>query len=466
MNSDLNPEKGASRNWARAESQVWSDKAKANVSLQTAMEDSNVSQTGQSAHFLFSKILSRNDSTPRKSDLDSETLFAPMNVLSTPLKGEPSLLPHSNTPSCHRVLAPDTGCSQMIPGTPMKTPMKTPKQVQFDLSFQPATPSSKIVPGTKSILKSPMPFRSPSQSRTPRKTDREVIESHTVHVLDETNFTGRHQLQLSSPVKLGQDEEFKEGASAGRKQETMKTQREIASDIVYKLDEKTLRPDEEMELSPSKMLATRRSPRCSPSKAAASFCQPITDWSAVHPMLPMADTVENMVVPRMNVVEPSPTKEVELSPSKRSQATASGSPLTHRRSLRRSPAFQSNPAANFFQRNPNWSVVDYRRPNVEGLSRVSQNVNRSPDVEDPYKFDEELEAQASRRGAPDVSSHKRKLFQSSAEKPPSTKRRRVVPSPIKEVKTTPTRFHAPMESSLFHLENSPLLSSIEGKFAL
>ena len=58
LTSDVNPEKGASRNWSRAESQVWSEKAKANASI---LED-NSPQVGQSVRFLFSKILSCNDS--------------------------------------------------------------------------------------------------------------------------------------------------------------------------------------------------------------------------------------------------------------------------------------------------------------------------------------------------------------------------------------------------------------------
>jgi hypothetical protein len=60
LTSDVNPEKGASRNWTRGESQVWSEKAKANASIQPMEENSQ--QTGHSTRFFFSKILSRNDS--------------------------------------------------------------------------------------------------------------------------------------------------------------------------------------------------------------------------------------------------------------------------------------------------------------------------------------------------------------------------------------------------------------------
>ena len=59
LTSDVNPENGVFRNqWSRAESQVWSEKAKANASI---LED-NSPQVGQLVRFLFSKILSCNDS--------------------------------------------------------------------------------------------------------------------------------------------------------------------------------------------------------------------------------------------------------------------------------------------------------------------------------------------------------------------------------------------------------------------
>lgn len=398
MNSDINPEKGASRNWARAESQVWSDKAKANVNIQAPSDDCNSSQVGQPAHFLFSRIISRNDSSPRKSDLESETL-AVMPTLSTPLKADLAMPRAPNTPSLNMLSVPDHPVGlHLAPGTPLKTPMKTPKQVQFNLSFQPATPSSKMVPATRSILKSP--FKSPCHGRTPRKVEQEGQESQTLHVLDENNLKGRHQLELSSPIKVENEEENHDVTMNGR-HASNHLGKNTASDVVHKLDDQTLRPDEEVDLSPGRMLKI-----------------------------------------------PSPI-----------------SLTLRRRSPRKSPVFQSNPTANFFQRNPNWSVVDYRRPLVDG--RVPQNPSRSatnntPTVEDPYAFDDELETLASR---PDASSHKRKLFQTSAEKPPSTKRRRLVPSPISESNATPTRFQVPKDSSLFHLENSPIVSSIEAKFS-
>lgn len=111
------------------------------------------------------------------------------SILTTPLKSIPS--------SCN------------VPGSSLKTPMKTPKQVQFNLQFQPATPSSKTIPCARSILKSPA-FQSPRQSlnRTPHKHD-VLVETrhHLVQVLDETNFGERHQLELSSPVKEQEEEE-------------------------------------------------------------------------------------------------------------------------------------------------------------------------------------------------------------------------------------------------------------------
>ena len=58
LTSDVNPENGVSRNWSRAESHVWSEKAKANASI---LED-NSPQVGQLVRLIFSKILSCNDS--------------------------------------------------------------------------------------------------------------------------------------------------------------------------------------------------------------------------------------------------------------------------------------------------------------------------------------------------------------------------------------------------------------------
>ena len=100
-----------------------------------------------------------------------------------------------------------------IPGSSLKTPLKTPKLVQFNLQFQPATPSSKtIIPCARSILKSPA-FQSPRQqslNRTPHKNDallNETPRHHLVQVLDATNFGERDQLELSSPVKEQQPQQ-------------------------------------------------------------------------------------------------------------------------------------------------------------------------------------------------------------------------------------------------------------------
>ncbi len=468
MNSDLNPEKGASRNWSRAESQVWSDKAKANVSIQVATEDNNhSSQMGQSAQFLFSRILSRNDLSPRKGDLELDTISARIPSMNTPLKSEPVLLRPPSTPSLHQRLAvPDLSSAQWPPGTPLKTPMKTPKQVQFNLGFQPATPSSKIVSGTKSILKSPMSFRSPCQNRTPRKVERESEEAQTLHVLDETSFHGRHQLELSSPVKVANDESRLVIAFSAGENLNCHEQAGMNSEVIHKLDEKTLQPDEEVELSPGKKLTRHRSPRRSPSypigngTATTLHVQQNGRLLNAFPSI-MADT--NASISKVSGEEAEIGKHIgSVLPGKKFPSP-SESLLLQRRSPRRSPAYSSLPMTNFFQHNPNWSVVDYRRPTIDGCTRVPQNISNVPAAGDPYEFDEELELQASRCGALDTSSHKRKLFQTSAEKPPSTKRRRLVPSPISESMKTPTRFQVPKESSLFHLENSPLLSTLEAK---
>lgn len=424
LNSELNPDKGASRNWSRAESQVWSEKAKANASL--PLTDDNSQQTGQSARFLFSKILSRNDSlpsneavvaaSPHKDRIDSADTLGGMGVLCPP-----------TTPSRHRVsaaaevLAPGTPAAHK---TPMKTPMKTPKHVQFNFSFQPATPSSKTLPDPRSILKSPMSFQSPNHTnRTPRKVVDDVDAmpptpvQRVVHVLDDTNFRGRHQLELHSPVKkeangfhrrLMDDVECKpsEGPTST-----------VHYQYVHKLDEKTLRADEEVELK-------------SPSK------------------------------------ESPPSSDVILP----------------RRSPRNPSVFvPANQATNFYHHNPDWSVVNYRKlATVDGTKIISSltDVPRpavNERTQDPYMFEEDEEEAIKIKppqrnsGLEDSSSHKRKLFQSSStEKTPCSKRRRLIPtaSPIiEELKTPPPcKFQAPKEGSLFHLENSPLLSSIEAKF--
>ena len=414
LTSDVNPEKGASRNWSRAESQVWSEKAKANASI---LED-NSPQVGQSARFLFSKILSRNDSmpssepmfSPRKSVVESEALQA-LPSFGTPCKGGSSamLLPPS-TPSRQRLAVAEAEATVLVQGTPQKTPMKTPKHVQFNFSFQPATPSSKTAPDPRSILKSPMTFQSPLLNRTPRKVDAlDKVDHRVVHILDNTNFNGRHQLELRSPVKkeeIGiEKEELAEelpGDDSKLSNDSMLHGHD--EELVHKLDENTLRPDEEVELQ-------------------------------------------------------SPSKE---------QAIVS--PLVLRRSPRHPLTYQNNQASNFYSHNPNWSVVNYGRLTVDAQHR-QDNLARSTnngETGDLYEFSEEAEAKVKpkRFSVPDSSSHKRKLFQTSAEKTPTTKRRRIIPnaSPIEESKTPPCKFQAPKDGSLFHLENSPLLNSIEAKF--
>ncbi|XP_057381286.1 uncharacterized protein LOC130703854 [Daphnia carinata] len=429
LTSELNPEKGASRNWSRGESQVWSEKAKANTSIQP-IEDASP-QVGQSARFLFSKILSRNDSMPT-----TELGFSPRTTvaepeashlipsLATPRKGDSAMLLPPSTPSRQRLTFGEPAASSiLVQGTPHKTPMKTPKQVQFDFSFQPATPSSKVVPDPRSILKSPMSFQS-HQSRTPCKTGPLGRSEHQViHFLDDTNFTGRHQLELHSPLKPEGNESKKEDKADGFSGDDSRLSHEsmlvpFNQREVHKLDENTLRQDQEVELQ-------------SPAKAE-----------------------------RPSIVSPA-----------KAERPAIVSPLTLRRSSRHPLSYQNNQASNFYQHNPNWSVVNYRRPNVEGTSGVrpppdfSVLVNNG-DTEDPYEFEEETETKSKRLTLVDSSSHKRKLFQSSAEKTPVPKRRRLIPntSPIEESKTPPCKFQAPKEGSLFHLENSPLLSSIEAKF--
>ena len=138
--------------------------------------------------------------------------------------------------------------------------------------------------------------------------------------------------------------------------------------------------------------------------------------------------------------------------------------------LRRSPRAQSNsnPSCNFFQRNPNWTVIDYRRL---GATRDDNDAssNRCSDklIKDPYDFMEDEDKEETASFFNDSSGHKRKLFQCSAEKRPSMKKRKLMPSPIQEsLRTTPkqNKFQAPLESSLFHLENSPMFNSLESKF--
>lgn len=420
LTSELNPEKGASRNWSRGESQVWSEKAKANTSIQPT--EDIIPQVGQSARFLFSKILSRNDSMPttelgfshRATVIESDN-SQPIPSLATPRKGDSTMLLPPSTPSRQRLTFGEPATSSvLVQGTPHKTPMKTPKQVQFDFSFQPATPSSKVVPDPRSILKSPMSFQS-HESRTPCKTGPLGRPGHQViHFLDDTNFTGRHQLELHSPLKTEGNESKKEDKADGFSGDDSRLSREsinvpFIQREVHKLDENTLRQNQEVELQ-------------SPAKAE-----------------------------RPSIV----------------------SPLTLRRSSRHPLSYQNNQASNFYQHNPNWSVVNYRRPNVEGTSGVRPSPDFSGLVnndvnEDPYEFEEETEAKPKRLTLVDSSSHKRKLFQSSAEKTPIPKRRRLIPnaSPIDELKTTPPpcKFQAPKDGSLFHLENSPLLNSIEAKF--
>jgi len=407
MNSDLNPEKTASRNWARAESQVWSEKARAgvNMSVMSSAED-NSQSASQPAHYLFSRILSRNDSSgllsPRKTTSDSDSLMPTIPPsLNTPLKVNPTAATlHPPTTPSHPISnrsinIPDSGGVILAPATPLKTP----KQVQFNLNFQPATPSSKVLP--RSILKSPASFQSPShhQSRTPRKAEvscPQQQQSTFVHLLDETNFNHRHQLDLVSPAKLKPEDDVVVKVAGNPLQEH-------GNDVIHKLDEKSLQADEEVELK-------------------------------------------------------SPSKETQRS-----------TPSPVRRSPRQNSSYHP---ANFFNRNPNWSVVDYRRPLIDGSSNGRLNNRPEPDrvasstasAADPYEFQEELEKVIQPKAAitPDPRTHKRKLFQTSSEKPlpPSGKRRRLIaPSPIAESDsmTTPYKFTTPKEGSLFHLENSPML---------
>ena len=138
--------------------------------------------------------------------------------------------------------------------------------------------------------------------------------------------------------------------------------------------------------------------------------------------------------------------------------------------LRRSPRAQSNVNAscNFFQRNPNWTVIDYRRlgPDRDIKDTTSERCSDQL-TKDPYDFIEEEEKEETASFPNDTSGHKRKLFHCSAQKRPSVKKRKLMPSPIQEsLKTTPkqNKFQAPLESSLFHLENSPMFNSLESKF--
>lgn len=450
---------GSSRHFARAESQVWSEKARASVALCT--DDGTGLKAGHSAQFLFSKILSRNESDSNQT--------GPL-VLSTPLKDIPELaeLTSCRVPlSVEGDLDPDPH-STAVPGTPfkgdqsvqesatcaseavpfaqtadasafnatcdvigqnlaneatpmksfMKTPMKTPRHVQFDLSFKAATPSSKTC--ARTILKSPMVgCSSPRQNKTPLKVlDNAAasmahvgIEKSVPEVLDERDLKGKGELDLQSPCKTGT---LEEAVSLPLELPTDKgeplCQRD---DLVHKLDERTLLPEDEIQLQ-------------SPVKTAGK--------STVSPLI-----------------------------------------------LRRSPrsCVQTN---NFFNRDPNWAVVDHRRSGRRSRSQVASKALAADDQavqQDPYEFtnEDENDYQPSALNS-DTSSHKRKLFQVSAEKVPAAKRRKLPNgriSPVPEIKgdcemtspkTPSLKFTAPMNGSLFHLENSPLLNSLETKLNL
>ena len=442
---------GSSRHWSRAESQVWSEKAKASAAIST--EDGNALKPGHSAQFLFSRILSRNESgsnqteplvlsTPLKDipelvelascsawnppvlDLGKDKPIA-ANPLSTPLKNCSGTGPHlgavSNvTGNFLEVPASDFPVFAIPNGgttptkTPMKTPMKTPKHVQFDLTFKPATPSSKTIPCARSILKSPMPVApSPHRNKTPLKVnDNFPPKTNTdrntgLHVLDETSFDDAHELDLLSPAKTTQQEK------------TSFTPPDRQDDVVRKLDEKTLLPEDEVQLQ-------------------------------------------------------SPVKPV---------AKSTVSPLVLRRSSR-----SAVHGSNLMWSDPNWTVVDYKHLEDTNEGIKSKGIGRrirtqalkqskqDEQTEDPYEFTNEEENETNncqRSFGPDASTHKRKLFQSTSDKVSANKKRKVLQQspPVSEkaaVMSSPSaaslrKFQPPLNSSLFHLENSPLLNSLDTK---
>ena len=433
MNTVEGPSAGAgsSRHFARAESQVWSEKAKATTVAMTT--DDNGPKPGHSAQFLFSKILSRNES-------DSTTFAEPtLFKLSTPTKSnaavtaaaaqellvEVSQMASLSTPSKVSKSAQFLSVpgalvdSAAVLGLGTATPMKTPRQVKFDLTFQPATPSTNTKTA-RSILKSPVGANSPRTMKTPLKTPSKLADERkcVVRVLDETSFSDKHQLDLSSPCKSQDKNIFGDIEQLSPDPTSLPSSpvAEHQNDIVHKLDESSLSVGDEVQL------------QTSPAKA--------TGKSTVSPLI-----------------------------------------------LRRSTRNSLLPTGNFFQRNPNWTVVDYRSSATEkGECRSGRFPAATETMEhgrapDPYEFDEaENSTGASQRPSlfSDTSSHKRKLFQVAAERTtPVAKKRKVLQQQAASPRLDPTigeptirtpppmKFQPPSGSSLFMLENSPLVNSVK-----
>lgn len=371
LSSDVNTDKMTSRNWARAESQVWSEKAKATVTMPTSFDDNTNSNPNQSARFLFSRILSCTDSvnndgafgSPKKALAESDAQNGAA-ALATPRKGD--CIP--STPSRRNATnLLDSDSIQQIVGTPLKTPLKTPKHVQFNLVHQPATPSSKMAPDPRSILKSPLVPGSPGVKKTPRKN---------AHISSLPSFP------------LEQNDELENSANAINSAGSSPVEAEVTKQ------------------SSSNTVETRDS----------------------------------------------------ISPSSKPNKKTTVSPLI----LRRSPRHRDQ-VTNFYNHNPNWSVVSYRRlTSGRGEKALKALGNTQQKEADPYEFDEPTDPKPSKLN--DFTTHKRKLFQSSNESPMPKKSRFLSPSKAGDGKSL--QFQSPSEGSLFHLENSPLVAAKDRKYKL
>lgn len=366
LSTDVNTDKMTSRNWARAESQVWSEKAKSAVTMPTSFEDNNNANQNHSARFLFSRILSCTDSVNNEAAFDSPKkvsmeMDAQTGIPSLATPRKPERVP--STPSRRNVNILDTEGVQQMAGTPLKTPLKTPKHVQFNLIHQPATPSSKMAPDPRSILKSPLVPGSPGLKKTPRKN---AVLSNL------QNHSQQHSKEIENSVNI------------------------------------------------------KNSPESCPAE---------------EPIKESKDTTQD---------EPSPNQNRK----------SIVSPLI----LRRSPRHRDH-VSNFYNHNPNWSVVSYRRLTTNrGEKAFKSPDNSQKKQEDPYEFEESMDVKPSRSTMNDFTTHKRKLFQSSSESPMPKKSRFVSPSKTGDPKGF--QFQSPSEGSLFHLENSPLVAAKDRKYKL
>ena len=456
---------GASRHWARAESQVWSDKTK-------PAEDHAPSQTRApvAAQFLFSKILSRNDSgvsellaTPSKS-IVTGGVDPWAETLATPLKTSP--------------VATGVAASLAVMGQFGMTPVKTPaRHVQFNMSLQPATPSGKNASCTKSILKSPAPeFMSPA-----RRSKR------VLYVLDEKTLKDDQQLHLQSPAKvMNNSQSSQSGGVNNAENEPMVNGWRVTPVKMTAVKTTTVEmtPDKitpvkmtPIKTTPVKMTLVKTTPMKTTPIAGCSSMRvdttpELVPESAIHAM------DDNMCDEELQLISPvksdQPVRQEE--PVDQEEPIDQEKPVDRKLKtkvsplvLRRSPRANINNSLNFFQRNPNWTVIDYRRRPGAAAAAAAESVRKSlADADgDPYDFNEDDEKQPA-----NMNCHKRKLF-SSIGAQSDCKRRKTSANAEELVAavavpdlTTPGKgvaYQVPLESSLFHLENSPLLTRLERK---